>query len=934
MKFRSRWLAGVALTAAAVLATQALSVAGAYASTCSTYYVSSSAGSDSNDGCSTATPWQTLSNVNSTTFVAGNQILFQSGGSWTGELHPLGSGSSGSPIVISNYGSGAAPIIAGGGAAAAVYLYDQHDWTVQNLEITNTSTTTAHRAGVLAQNDLTTVLHGIHLVNNTIDKVSGYWQNGDSQPVTTSAISFDLSDSNTTSGWDDVLISGNTLANDDAGGIYLGSPVGLNHNLATTNVVIQNNTITNAGGNSIVCVFCASPLIQYNVDTDSGYRFSGAALWEGWTSNAVWQYNEVARNWRALYDGEAFDIDNNNSNTVLQYNYTHDNPYGFMEFCCNASFGSLGTSIIRYNISQNDGASNAVFATQEGIETGASAQFYNNTVYMGPGDNGDVTNGTPPSGSSITYSNNIIYKVGTGGYSTTRTTWSHNLLYGNHPSSEPADTSKVTSDPKLVNPGGGGNGLATASVYQLQSGSPALGAGVLISGNGGLDYFGNPVSSSSAPNIGAYNGSGVAASAASYGAYWRLDEGTGTATIDSSGHTNSGTLQAGASWTAGQIGTGAVALTGASNSYVDIPTPGIDSSGSYTVSAWVKPNSLTGNQTYASIDGATISPFYLQISAGKYTFVTRSSDSTSASYAQVVGATAVTGTWAQLTGVYDNTAHTIKLYVNGVLQGTTAFSSPWKATGHTVLGRAKWNGNPVDFANATIDDVHMMPRAVTDREAFALGTGATAYYPLDEGTGTVFSDITGSTPTGHLESKTVWAGSGKEGSNSLSFDGSTGTLAEVPVSAVDTSKSYSVGAWVKLTSVSGTQTFASMSGFVISPFYLQLNGSSKLTFTVRSADSTSSTATSVSASASAVTGTWYHVLGVYDASAGTIALYVNGVSQGTASYTTPWKSLGATVIGAAEWNLSPVDMTKGQIDDVHFYNRALTASEITTLATP
>ncbi len=934
MKSKARWLASAALVAIAVLTTQGLSAASASATTCSTYYVSSSAGSDSNDGCSTSTPWQSLTNVNATTFVAGNQILFQAGGSWTGELHPLGSGASGSPIVLSNYGTGAAPIIAGGGAAAAVYLYDQHDWTVQNLEITNTSTTTAQRAGVLAQNDLTTILHGIHLVNNTIDKVSGHWQNGDSQPVTTSAISFDLTDANKTAGWDDVLISGNTLANDDAGGIYLGSPIGLNHNLSSTNVVIQNNTITNAGGNSIVCVFCTSPLIQYNVDTDSGYRFSGAALWEGWTSNAVWQYNEVSRNWRALYDGEAFDIDNNNSNTVLQYNYTHDNPYGFMEFCCNSTFGALGTSVIRDNISQNDGASNAVFATQGGIETGATAQFYNNTVYMGPGDNGDVTNGTPPSGSSITYSNNLIYKLGTGGYSNTRTTWSHNLMYGNHPSSEPTDASKVTSDPKLVRPGGAADGRASASVYQLQTGSPAIGAGVLVSGNGGLDYFGNTVSATTAPNIGAYNGSGVAAPTATYGAYWRLDEGTGSAAADSTGDANSGTLQAGASWASGQIGTGAVALTGASNSYVDIPTPAVDTSGSYTVSAWVKPNTLTGNQTYASIDGGTISPFYLQISAGKFTFVTRSADSTSATYAQVVGSAATTGTWYQVTGVYDNVGHTIKLYVNGVLQGTTAFSSPWKATGHSVIGRAKWNGGSVDFANATIDDVRMMPRTVTDREAFALGTGATAYYALDEGTGNAFSDMTGNTPNGHLESNAAWSGSGKEGSNSLTFDGSTGTLAEVPVSAVDTSKSYSVGAWVKLSTVSGTQTFASMSGFNISPFYLQLNNSAKLAFTVRSADSTSSTATSVAASASAVAGTWYHVLGVYDSSAGTIALYVNGVSQGTASYTTPWKSLGATVLGAAEWNLSPVDMTNGQIDDVHFYNRVLSASEIATLSTP
>ena len=133
--------------------------------------MSSVGGSDSNDGCSTSTPWQTLANVNATTFAAGNQILFAKGGAWSGALTPQGSGSSGNPIVVSSYGTGAMPIIAGGGAAAAVKLYDQHDWTVQNLEITNTAATASPRAGVYVQNDTTGILHGIHLVGNNIHDI-------------------------------------------------------------------------------------------------------------------------------------------------------------------------------------------------------------------------------------------------------------------------------------------------------------------------------------------------------------------------------------------------------------------------------------------------------------------------------------------------------------------------------------------------------------------------------------------------------------------------------------------------------------------------------------------------------------------------------------------------------------------------------------------
>lgn len=924
----------VAATASALtaLGVTVLPATQAHAATCTTYYVSATSGSDSNDGCSTSTPWQTLTKVNAATFNPGDQILFQDGGSWTGELQPQGSGASGSPITVSSYGSGSAPIINGGGAAATVYLKDQQYWTIQNLEITNTAASAAVRSGIQLENDTSSVLNGIHIVNNNIHNVLGYWANVQNpvQPSQSAGIAFDVTDSNTTSGWNDVLIQGNTLAHDDAAGVYIGSLQGLNHNIDTTNVVISNNTITDAGGNDIVCVFCASPLIENNVATDNGYRYSGAGLWSGWTTNAVWQYNEVARQYRNFVDGQAFDIDNNTTGTVIQYNWTHDNPFGFTEWCCRSGFGAK-SSVIRYNISQNDGASNAVFPTMNGVDSGSSAQVYNNTVYMGEGDNGNVTAGTP--NSTVTFSNNIIYKLGNGGYATTNTNWTHNLFYGNHPSSEPSDPAKTTSNPLFVSPGTGGAGRSSASVYELQSGSPALGAGTLISGNGGQDYFGNAVSATAAPNIGAYNGPAVAGpTPVQNRGYWPLDEGTGTATADISGDSNNGTLQAGASWTAGKVGADAVSLTGASNSWVDIPTTAIDTSGSYSVSAWVDPNSLTGNQTYASIDGSTISPFYLQLTGGKFAFTVRSSDSTSAGYTQVLGPAPTTGTWYQLTGVYDNTAHTIALYVNGALQGTQPFSSPWKATGHTTIGRAKWNGANVDFTNGAIDDVRMLPRALNSHEAYALGTGATGYYQLDEGSGQTVGNLLGNTDNGYTEGDASWAGNGKVGSNSLSFDGTSGTMAVIPSAVIDTGQSYTVAAWVKLNTVSGNnQTFAGLVGSNVSPFYLQLSGG-KFTFVTRTADSDSSSAPAVTATSSATTGTWYHVLGMYDSSAQTISLYVNGVLQGSTSFTSPWTARGATLIGAGTYNRGPVDFTNGQIDDVHFYNRTLTSSEIQTLA--
>ncbi len=78
-----------------------------------TYYVSSSAGSDTNNGTSAATPWQTVAHVNGETFSAGDRVLFRRGDVWNESLAPASSGSSGNPIAFDAYGTGAAPNLTG-----------------------------------------------------------------------------------------------------------------------------------------------------------------------------------------------------------------------------------------------------------------------------------------------------------------------------------------------------------------------------------------------------------------------------------------------------------------------------------------------------------------------------------------------------------------------------------------------------------------------------------------------------------------------------------------------------------------------------------------------------------------------------------------------------------------------------------------------------
>ena len=74
--------------------------------------------------------------------------------------------------------------------------------------------------------------------------------------------------------------------------------------------------------------------------------------------------------------------------------------------------------------------------------------------------------------------NNVIYNLSpTASYQWKKganRTFSHNLFYGHHPESEPADPHKLTGDPLLIAPGTGVTGdlgsLAIVDVYQVRKG--------------------------------------------------------------------------------------------------------------------------------------------------------------------------------------------------------------------------------------------------------------------------------------------------------------------------------------------------------------------------------------------------------------------------------------------------------------------------------
>jgi len=464
-----------------------------------TYYVDSVGGNDSNVGTSTSTAWKSLSKVNAKTFAAGDKILFKAGSSYTGTLHPLGSGASGNPIIIDRYSSGNKPIINGNGATNAVYLTGQSYWEINNLEVTNNASSEGNRRGIFLE-AVGTANH-LYVKNCYVHNVRG--NNDFSSGKPTGGISL-MGNGSSSSKFNDVLIDNNTINYCDRTGIYIGD--GCGDGYVSTNVVVRNNTINYPGGDGAIIMYCMNPLIEYNIvnTSDNVSTEVSAGIWSWYCSGAVFQYNEGynCKYSADLDDGMPWDIDGGNLGCIYQYNYSHDNEGGSIMLCADAA-GPSNNSIIRYNISQNDGGR---VLTLTGPST--NTYYYNNTSYLSSSMSSDVIGAVNLEGnhSNLYVYNNIFYNLGSGGYDigeTTGNVFDYNVYYGNHPLSEPSDAHKLTSNPMLVNPGSGGTGRTTVDGYKIQAGSPCIDSGKTISNNGGKDYWGTTVPQNSATDRGA-----------------------------------------------------------------------------------------------------------------------------------------------------------------------------------------------------------------------------------------------------------------------------------------------------------------------------------------------------------------------------------------------------------------------------------------------
>ncbi|MGG1519396.1 right-handed parallel beta-helix repeat-containing protein [Paenibacillus oryzisoli] len=507
----------------AVLLFFTLQPAGIVHAASTTYYVDSVNGSDNNSGMSPSLAWKSLSKVNSKTFNPGDKILFHAGEMWTGMLHPLGSGVSGSPIVIDMYGdaSGGKPLIQANGLTNdAVLLQNQQYWEINNLEVTNTATTVGDFRGIHVYGvDYGGTLNHIRINNVYVHDVRGevLWvsSNGWDAAKNTGGIVINAGTNNPTnpikSIFNDIVVENSRIENNSFSGIttkqYFGDKSGATlvnwgkRSSATdtnwspfTNITIQNNYIDNSnysfGSNGMLLED-----VQYGTVSNNVINHVGTCGIElGQSDSVVVEKNDVRDTVKSSSGGvdfNAIDPDLATTNITVQYNYMHNNGEGVL-LCQTCFNGFGGTAVVRYNIFENQTSSDIHLASGAGV----NVQIYNNTFYNNKGTY-FVSGNT---GGTYTFKNNIFDSTVSGANLATGggVTYSYNSY--NNVSVPATDTHAVVGDPKFVNPGTGGTATATSGPalyslggYQLQSTSPVSNAGASISGNGGVDFWANPL---------------------------------------------------------------------------------------------------------------------------------------------------------------------------------------------------------------------------------------------------------------------------------------------------------------------------------------------------------------------------------------------------------------------------------------------------------
>lgn len=284
------------------------------------------------------------------------------------------------------------------------------------------------------------------------------------------------------------------------------------------------------------------------------------------------------------------------------------------------------------------------------------------------------------------------------------------------------------------------------------------------------------------------------------------------------------------------------------------------------------------------------------------------------------------GVWTHLVSSYDLIAHKMSLYVNGKLDRTTDVTLT-NASGPFVVGAGQSGGARVDQLPGAIDHVQVWDRTLSAAEAAKHANLAVlrARYDFDELTGTTTKDEV-SGQQGTLSGDVAWASTPLDPDDPnqiltgrdkwLRFaDSRTGAMTGPRPANLRTDRSYTVSVWVRNHGLGET----ALSLGAGSPFVLGYLPESDR-WAVQLKDTPSGTGVQVLSDEPAAANEWMHLVATFDATTGTITLYVRGVKQ------------FATVTGVQTFNgtgdLSVGNGWVGDIDDARVYSGAFSAQEV------
>ena len=342
----------------------------------STYFVSP-AGNDGRSGESPDRAWRTIDRVNKQQLKPGDMVLFQAGKTFSGSIYipSTEGGTLKKPVIISSYGlANNRRATIKSGSKAGIDIAQTAGVAITNLNFVGGGKGNKW-PGIWVHNDRNNQkLQYLHVRN--VD-VSNYGREG---------IKLAIKGKNSRL---DIVKFQNVAVHDNVyGGLKAtGSKPNQNNQWMIDNVRAYNNpgskSADGVSGSGIFIADVQDAVVQHSLAYNNGKAGKApVGIWTAGSNRVVFEYNEAYNNrTTAISDGGGFDFDWDVHNSVMQYNYSHDNDGpGFLIYA--GSHHSSG-NVIRYNVSQNDGRKNG----KAGIQLGGnvtSTDVHNNVVFMKP----------------------------------------------------------------------------------------------------------------------------------------------------------------------------------------------------------------------------------------------------------------------------------------------------------------------------------------------------------------------------------------------------------------------------------------------------------------------------------------------------------------------------------------------------------------------